>query len=99
VTSGTSRDAVFRAAGAAGDHLDMEATSRGSSKYAPSPLAQHERAVRTAGALLLLEIGPETINFEIRRQYGFTEGQAAQVVREAARLIPRIPRGPLPRAR
>ena len=52
------------------------------SKYGPSPLAEYSRAVRTAGALLLLEVAPEAINFELRRQHGFTEGQAALVIKD-----------------
>jgi len=60
-----------------------------SEKYGASPLAEHERAVRTATALLLLEVARESINFELRRQHGFTEGQAATVIREASALVPR----------
>ena len=59
------------------------------SKYGPSPLAEYSRAVRTAGALLLLEVAPEAINYELRRQHGFSEGQAALVIKEASALIPR----------
>jgi hypothetical protein len=60
-----------------------------SEKYGASPLAEHDRAVRTATALILLEVARESINFELRRQHGFTEGQAANVIREAAALVPR----------
>ena len=58
-------------------------------KYGASPLAEHDRAVRTATALILLEVARESINFELRRQHGYTEGQAAGVIREAAALVPR----------
>jgi hypothetical protein len=58
-------------------------------KYGASPLAEHDRAVRTATALLLLDVSRAAINFELRRQHGFSEGQAADVIREAAVLVPR----------
>lgn len=58
------------------------------SKYGLSPLAQHDRALETANALLDLQVGRPSINFELRRQHGFTEGQAAEVIREAAALAP-----------
>ena len=58
-------------------------------KYGASPLAEHDRAVRTATALLLLDVARTAINFELRRQHGFTEGQAADVIREASTLVPR----------
>ena len=60
-----------------------------SEKYGASPLLKHDRAVQTATALLLLEVARESINFELRRQHGFTEGEAANVIREAAALVPR----------
>ena len=68
----------------------MEGGSSGlTQKYGASPLAEHDRAVRTATALLLLDVTREAINFELRRQHGFTEGYAANVIREAAVLVPR----------
>jgi hypothetical protein len=57
-------------------------------KYGASPLARHDRALETARALLVLEVARESINFELRRQHGFTEGQAAAVIREASAQIP-----------
>ena len=60
-----------------------------SDKYGVSPLAAHDRALKTASALLLLEVARESINFELRRQHGFTEGEAARIIREAAALAPR----------
>ena len=70
-----------------------------SEKYGASPLAAHDRAVKTATALLLLEVSRESINFELRRQHGFTEGQAAGIIREAAALVPRPTRSRPPRRR
>ena len=58
-------------------------------KYGLSPLAVHDKAISTATALLLLDVSRESINFELRRQHGFTEGHAAAVIREAATLVPR----------
>ena len=69
------------------------ATSGISEKYGPSPLAAHDRALETATALLLLEVARPSIIFELRRQHGFSEGQAAAVIRDAAALSPR-PAGP-----
>jgi hypothetical protein len=60
-----------------------------SEKYGVSPLAAHDRALKTAGALLLLDVAREVVNFELRRQHGFTEGEAAKIIREAAALVPR----------
>ncbi|HEV7525228.1 MAG TPA: hypothetical protein VGP92_09685 [Acidimicrobiia bacterium] len=60
-----------------------------SDKYSASPLAKHDRALETAAALLLLEVAPEAINFELRLQHGFSEGQAAEIIREALVLAPR----------
>ena len=57
--------------------------------YVASPLATHHRAVETAAALLVLDVAWDAINFELRRQHGFTESQAAEVIREAAALAPR----------
>ena len=59
------------------------------SRYGASPLAEHDRALKTAAALLLLEVSRASINFELRRQHGFTEGHAAEVIREASALNPR----------
>jgi hypothetical protein len=67
----------------------MKAPSGASEKYAASPLAAHDRAVQTATALLLLEVARETINYELRRQHKFSEGQAAEIIREASALVPR----------
>jgi hypothetical protein len=58
-------------------------------RYTPSPLARHDKALKTAAALLLLEVAPATINFELRRQFGYSEGDAAMVIREALRSVPR----------
>jgi hypothetical protein len=71
----------------------------GSGKYTASPLARHDKALKTAAALLLLEVAPATINFELRRQFGYTEGDAAAIIREAVRSIPRPTRSHVPRAR
>jgi hypothetical protein len=60
-----------------------------SEKYGVSPLAAHDRALKTATALLLLEVARESINFELRRQHGFSPDQAAEIIREAATLAPR----------
>lgn len=67
----------------------MDSGQGAMTKYNVSPLVAHERALETARALLLLQVGRESINFELRRQHGFTEGQAAVVIREAATLVPR----------
>jgi hypothetical protein len=40
----------------------------------------------------LLEVSPAAINFELRRQHGLSEGEAALVIREATKLLPRPPR-------
>ncbi len=61
-------------------------------KYTVSPLARHDKALKTAAALVLLEVAPATINFELRRQYGYTEGEAAGLIREATRSLPRSTR-------
>jgi hypothetical protein len=74
------------------------ASSRISKNYGPSPLAAYERALETATALLLLEVARPSINFELRRQHGFSEGQAAAVIRAAAALSPR-PVAPQPARR
>jgi hypothetical protein len=71
------------------------ATSGPSSKYGPSPLATYDRALETATALLLLEVARPSINYELCRQHGFSEGQAAAVIRDAAALCPR-PSRPIP---
>jgi hypothetical protein len=68
-------------------------------KYTASPLARHEKALKTAATLLLLEVAPETINYELRLQHGFTEGEAAAVIREAAHSLPRVERRRQPRHR
>jgi hypothetical protein len=68
-------------------------------RYTASPLARHEKALKTAAALLLLEVAPETINYELRRQHGFSEGEAAAVIREAAHSLPRPERRPPRRGR
>jgi hypothetical protein len=69
----------------------------GKGKYTASPLARHDKALKTASALLLLEVAPATINFELRRQFGYTEGEAAALIREALRLLPRPTRPRKPR--
>jgi hypothetical protein len=73
--------------------------TEGKGKYTASPLARHDKAMKTASALLLLEVAPATINFELRRQFGYTEGEAAALMREALRVIPRPTRPRRPRAR
>jgi hypothetical protein len=55
-----------------------------SAKYTASPLVVHDRAIETAAALLLLGVARESINFELRRNFALTEGQAAAVIREAS---------------
>jgi hypothetical protein len=57
--------------------------TRGRGKYRVSPLAQYERALETATALLALQVSPAMINFELRREHDFTEAQATAVIREA----------------
>jgi len=59
----------------------LDTRSRGN--YRVSPLAQYERALETATALLALEVSPAMINFELRREHDYTEAEAAAVVREA----------------
>jgi len=71
----------------------------GKGKYAVSPLARHDKALKTAAALILLEVAPATINFELCRQFGYTEGDAALVIREAFRAFPRPKRHRNPRVR
>ena len=58
-------------------------------KYGASPLAEHDQALKTATALLLLEVSRASINFELRRQHGFTEAHAAEIIREAGAQLPR----------
>lgn len=68
----------------------MESGTAGAqTKYGMSPLAAHDKAITTVAALLVLEVSRESINFELRRQFGFTEGHAAALIREAAALVPR----------
>jgi hypothetical protein len=74
---------------------EREATA----KYAPSPLARHDKALKTAAALILLEVAPATINFELCRQFGYAEGDAAAVIHEAFRLVPRPRQQRNPRVR
>lgn len=74
---------------------DRETTA----KYAPSPLARHDKALKTAAALILLEVAPATINFELCRQFGYSEGDAAAVIHEAFRAFPRPARQRNPRIR
>jgi hypothetical protein len=57
--------------------------TRSRGNYRVSPLAQYERALETATALLAMQVSPAMINFELRREHGFTEGQAGAVIREA----------------
>jgi hypothetical protein len=40
----------------------------------------------------VLEVARESINFELRREHGFTEEHAAEIIREAAMLVPRATR-------
>ena len=68
-------------------------------KYTASPLARHDKALKTASALIVLEVAPATINFELRRQFGFSEGEAAAVVREALHALPRPKRARRTRSR
>jgi hypothetical protein len=68
-------------------------------KYVPSPLARHDKALKTAAALVLLEVAPATINHELRRQFAYTEGEAAALIREAARSLPPERRAHKPRSR
>jgi hypothetical protein len=75
------------------------ADGKNTGRYSPSPLARHDKALKTAAALLLLEVAPATINFELRRQFGYTEGEAAALIREANQSIPRPSRPGGPRAR
>ena len=58
-------------------------------RYAASPLVAYDRAVETAKDLLVMQVSPAAISFEIRRQHGFSETQAEVVIREAAILVPR----------
>jgi hypothetical protein len=67
----------------------MDTGQGATTKYSASPLAAHKQALETAHALLLLQVSRESINFELRRQHGFTEGHAAMVIREAASLVPK----------
>jgi hypothetical protein len=57
--------------------------TRSRGNYRVSPLAQYERALETATALLALQVSPAMLNFELRREHSFTEAQAAAVIREA----------------
>ena len=68
-------------------------------KYTASPLVRHDKALKTASALLLLEVAPATINYELRRQFAYSEGEAAALIREAIRSTPRPTRPRKPRNR
>jgi hypothetical protein len=57
--------------------------TRSRGNYRVSPLAQYERALETAAALLAMQVSPAMINFELRREHDFTEAQAGAVIREA----------------
>ena len=57
--------------------------SKSRSKYRISPLAQYDRALETASALLALQVSPTAINFELRREYDLSVGQAAAMIRTA----------------
>jgi hypothetical protein len=70
-----------------------------SAKYVASPLARQDKALKTAAALVLLEVAPATINHELRRQFGYSEGEAAALIREAARSVPRPGQPHKPRSR
>jgi hypothetical protein len=63
----------------------LVARSRG--KYRVSPLAQYERALETATALLRLQVSPAMVGFELRREHDFTEAQAAAVLRDALTAV------------
>ncbi len=39
-------------------------------------------------ALLALQVSPGAINFELRREHGLSEGQAAVVIRDALAAAP-----------
>jgi hypothetical protein len=86
-------DVVLFGATSALEDDGMNGGSSGlSEKYEVSPLAAHDRALETARALLLLEVAREAINFELRRQHGFTAEYAAEIIRQAATLVPRSTR-------
>lgn len=53
------------------------------SKYRVSPLAEYDRAVETASALLAMQVSAASITFELRRQHAFTDAQSAAVIRDA----------------
>jgi len=57
------------------------------------------KALKTASALILLEVAPATINYELRRQFGYSEGEATELMREALRALPRPKRTRKPRSR
>jgi hypothetical protein len=90
VTSATFLQFRFPDVAGEGEDADMNRESAAvDGKYGASPLAEHDRAIKTATALLVLEVARESINFELRRQHGYTEGRAAAVIREASAQIPR----------
>ena len=61
-----------------------EPTPRDPSRYAQSPLVAYNSGLETATDLLLMQVSPSVINYELRRQLAFTETQAAVVIHEAA---------------
>ncbi len=62
--------------------------TRSRGNYRVSPLAQYERALETAAALLALQVSPAMMNFELRREHDLTEAQATAVIREALSTAP-----------
>jgi hypothetical protein len=61
----------------------MSGATGTASKYRVSPLAEYDRAVETASALLALHVSAASITFELRREHAFNEAQSAAVIRDA----------------
>jgi hypothetical protein len=62
--------------------------AQNSGRYAASPLVAYDCALETATDLLKMQVSPAAISYELRRQHGFTEAQAAVLVQEASTLVP-----------
>jgi len=56
--------------------------------YVLSPCGVHERAVRTAAELILLDFTRETIEYELAQKFGLTRPQAVRAVHEAFARVP-----------
>jgi len=66
----------------------MKITASPGRVYVLSPPDIHERAVRAAAELILLDFTRETIEYELGQKFGMTRPQALRAVHEAFARVP-----------